>query len=96
MQKLKLNFNVFSFIIFIISIISIFADQNFNTLTDEQLFFFLRQWPECDVNESTKKACNNEISKVHGALPRTKRSFFQMINSYKDIAIKAGNNPRFC
>lgn len=93
MKKFKLNFNVFGFIILIISTISIFADQNFNTLSDEQLFFFLQQWPECKVNEDTKDACDNERLKVRYGSPRIKHSFFEVINSYKNVAIKAGNNP---
>ncbi len=93
MKKFKLNVKIFSFIILAISTISIFAHQDFNTVTDEQLFFFLKQWPECNINEDTKKACNDEMSKVSGASPRSKHNFFQIINSYQDVAIKAGNNP---
>lgn len=86
------NSILLSWIIVIIPSIQIFANQDYDSVTDEQAYFFLKQWPECTASEDTKKACNDEMSKVRNASPRVKRTFFQVIDSYQGVAIKAGNN----
>jgi hypothetical protein len=84
---------ILSLFTLVIFVVAISAQQDFTSVTDEQLFFFLKQWPECQVNEEAKEACNSKSSKVRSASPRTKRNFLTVINDYQEVAMKAGSDP---
>ncbi len=81
------------FSVVLLTAFNTFTTQDFTTVTNEQVLHFLKQWPECTVNKNTKRACNKEITDLKSTSLRKRRNFFQIVNSYQDVAILAGKTP---